>query len=98
MNSQLRNVCGGQMSFFPGRSARILRFWDTRNQWFLQDLDWKNHEIQIEVHSESNSSLNVCPVVDDVMDEENMYDKDEQSRGEQRSEIGTKEDFDANIG
>ena len=30
MNSQPRNVCDGQMSLFPGRSARILRFRGTR--------------------------------------------------------------------
>ena len=40
---------------------------------------WKNHEIQTEVHSESNNSLNVCLVVDDEMDEEDMDDKEEQS-------------------
>ena len=36
---------------------------------------WKTHEIQTEVHSESNSSLSVCPVVEDEMDEEDMDDK-----------------------
>ena len=36
-------------------------------------------EIQTEVHSESNNSLNVCPVVEDEMDEEDMDDKEEQS-------------------
>ena len=30
MNSQLKNVCDGQMSLFPGRSARIMRFRGTR--------------------------------------------------------------------
>ena len=39
----------------------------------------KTHEIQTEVHHESNSSLNVCPVVEDEMDEEIMDDIEEQS-------------------
>ena len=30
MNSQLKNVSDGEMSLFPGRSARILRFRGTR--------------------------------------------------------------------
>ena len=38
---------------------------------------WKNHEIQTEIHSESENSLNFC--VEDVMDEEDMDDKEEQS-------------------
>ena len=39
----------------------------------------KNHEVQTEVHSESDNSLNVGPVVVDEMDEEDMDDKEEQS-------------------
>ena len=39
----------------------------------------KNHEIQTEVQSESNSSVNVCPVVEDEMDEDVMDDKEEPS-------------------
>ena len=39
----------------------------------------KTHESQTEVRSESNNSLNVCPVVEDMMDEEDMDDKEEQS-------------------
>ena len=35
---------------------------------------WKNHEIQTQVHCESNDSLGVCPVVEDEMDEEDMDD------------------------
>ena len=42
-------------------------------------LRWKNHEVQTEIHNESNNSLNVCPVVEDEMDEEDMEDKEEQS-------------------
>ena len=40
---------------------------------------WKNHEIQAEVRTQNNISLNVCPVVEVEMDEEDMDDKDEQS-------------------
>ena len=39
----------------------------------------KNHEIHTEVHSESDNSLNVGPVVEEEMDEEDMDDKEEQS-------------------
>ena len=38
----------------------------------------KTHESQTEVHQESGTSLNVCPVVEDEMDEEDMDDKEEQ--------------------
>ena len=38
-----------------------------------------NHEVQTEVHSESDNYLNVGPVVVDEMDEEDMHDKGEQS-------------------
>ena len=41
-------------------------------------LCFETHEIQTEVHHESNSSLKVCPVVEDEMDEEIMDDKEEQ--------------------
>ena len=60
------------MSLFSGRSARILRF------------RGKTHESQTEVHLESTNSLNVCPVVEDQMDEENLDDREEQS--EEREE------------
>ena len=40
---------------------------------------FKTHEIQTEVHHEINSSLKVCPVVEDEMDDENMDVKEEQS-------------------
>ena len=40
---------------------------------------WKNHEIQIEVQSESNSSVNACLAVEDEMDEEDIDDKEEPS-------------------
>ena len=36
---------------------------------------WKNHEIQTEVTCENSNSLNVCLVVKDEMDEEDMDDK-----------------------
>ena len=39
----------------------------------------KTHEIQTEVHHESNSSLKVCPFVEDEMDEDVMDDKEEPS-------------------
>ena len=39
----------------------------------------KTHESQTEIHHESDSSLKVCPVVEDEMDEEIMDDKEEQS-------------------
>ena len=39
----------------------------------------KNHQIQTEVHSESDNSLNLGPVVEEEMDEEDMDDKEEQS-------------------
>ena len=39
----------------------------------------KNHEVQTEVHSERDNSLNVGSVVVDEMDEEDMDDKEEQS-------------------
>ena len=40
---------------------------------------WKNREFQPETHCEGENSLNVCPVVDDDMDEEVMDDKEEPS-------------------
>ena len=48
----------------------------------------KTHEIQTEVHSESNSSLKVCPVVEDEMDEEIMDDKEEQSEESRAVRVG----------
>ena len=39
----------------------------------------KTHEILTEVHHGSNSSLKVCLVVEDEMDEEIMDDKEDQS-------------------
>ena len=39
----------------------------------------KNYEIQMKVQSKSNNSVNVCPVVEDEMDEEVMDDKEEPS-------------------
>ena len=39
----------------------------------------KTHEIQTEVHHESNTSLNVCAVVEDEMDEKDMDDEEKQS-------------------
>ena len=44
---------------------------------------WKNHEIQSEVQSENNNSWNVCPVVEDVMDEEDMERRSSRRRAEQ---------------
>ena len=40
---------------------------------------WKNSETQIDVRSERKNSLNVCTVVEDEMDGEDMDDKEEQS-------------------
>ena len=77
MNSQPKNVYDGQMSLFPGRSAGFQRFRGTRGTSGLCKM--KTHEIHTEVHHESNSSLNVCPVVKDENDEEIMDDKEEQS-------------------
>ena len=48
----------------------------------------KNHEIQTEVHSDSNNSLNVCPIVEDVMVEEDMDDKEEQSEESRGVSVG----------
>ena len=48
----------------------------------------KTHESRTEVHSESNNSLNVCPVVDDMMDEEDMDDKEEQSEENRAVRVG----------
>ena len=53
-------------------------------------LRWKNHEIQTELHSESNNSLNVCPIVEDEMDEEDMDDKEEQSAESRAVRVGQK--------
>ena len=53
-------------------------------------LGWKNHEIQTEVHSESINSLNVCPVVEDEMEEEDMDDKEEQSEDSRAVRVGQK--------
>ena len=50
----------------------------------------KTHEIQAEVHHESNNSLNVCPVVEDEMDEEIMDDKEEQSEESRAVRVGQK--------
>ena len=51
----------------------------------------KTHEIQTEVHHESNSSLKVCPVVEDEMDEEIMDDKEEQSEQSRAVRLGQKQ-------
>ena len=51
---------------------------------------WKNHEIQTEVRSESNKSLNVCLAVEDEMDEEDMDDKEEQSEESRAVRVGQK--------
>ena len=51
---------------------------------------WKNHEIRTEVHSESKNSLNVCPVVEDEMGEEDMDDKEEQSEESRAVRVGQK--------
>ena len=45
---------------------------------------------QTEVHSESNNSLNVCPLVEDEMDEEDMDDKEEQSEESRAVRVGQK--------
>ena len=48
----------------------------------------KTHEIQTEVHHESNGSLKVCSVVEDEMDEEIMDDKEEQSEESRAVRVG----------
>ena len=53
-------------------------------------LRWKNHEIQTEVRSESNNSLNVCLVVEDATDEEDVDDKEEQSEESRAVRVGQK--------
>ena len=45
---------------------------------------------QTEVHSESNNSLNVCPLVEDEMDEEDMDDQEEQSEKSRAVRVGQK--------
>ena len=50
----------------------------------------KTHEIQTEVHLESSNSLDVCPVVEDEMDEEIMDDKEEQSEESRAVRVGQK--------
>ena len=58
----------------------------------------KTHEIQTEVHHESNNSLKVCLVVEDEMDEEIMNDKEEQSEESRAVRVGQKEDGDTDVG
>ena len=41
---------------------------------------WKNHEIQTADNSECDNPLNVCPVVEEEMDEEEMDDKGDRRR------------------
>ena len=48
----------------------------------------KAHESQTEVHHESDNSLNVCPVVEDEMDEEGVDDKEEQSDESRAVRVG----------
>ena len=43
-----------------------------------------------DAHSESNKSLNVCPVVEDEMDEEDMDDQEEQSEESRAVRVGQK--------
>ena len=58
----------------------------------------KTHEIQTEIHRQNNNSLNVCPVVEDEMDEEIMGDKEEQAEESRAVRSGTKEDCDTDVG
>ena len=48
----------------------------------------KTHESQTEAHHESTNPLNVCPVVQDEMDEENLNDKEEQSEESRAVRVG----------
>ena len=48
----------------------------------------KTHESQTEVHHESTNSKNVCPVVEDEMDEENLDDREEQSEESRAVRVG----------
>ena len=84
-------MCDGEISLLPGQERQdsaIPR--DTWNQAVSVRRRWKNHEIQTEVHSESNNSLNVCPAVEDEMDEEGMEDKVEQSEESRGVRVGQK--------
>ena len=58
----------------------------------------KTHEIQTEVHHESNNSLNVCPVVEDEMDEEIMDDTEEQSEASRAGRVGQKKTVTPTLG
>ena len=58
----------------------------------------KTHEIQTEVHHESNSSLKVCPVVEDEMDEEIMDDTEEQSEESRAVRVGQKKTVTPTLG
>ena len=67
MSHQMRNGCDGQVSLFPGRSARVLRLRGTRGASGLCKTLREKHG--------SNKSLNVCPVVEEEMDDDVMDDK-----------------------
>ena len=58
----------------------------------------KTHESQSEVHHESTNSLNVCPVVEDEMDVENLDDKEEQSGENRAVRVGQKKNDDTDVG
>ena len=48
----------------------------------------KTHESQTEVHHDSTNSVNVCPVVEEEMDEENLDEKEEQSEESRAVRVG----------
>ena len=83
MNPQPKNVYDGQMSPFPGQSARFQRFRGTRGTSGLYEI-----LIDDSCHHESNNSLNVCPVVEVEMDEKIMDDKEEQSEESRAVRVG----------
>ena len=94
MTPHVRNECDGEMSFF------VLKFCDSNGH--VQPAAsvrpcGKKHEIQTEVLSENESSVNVCPVVEDEMEEVVMDDKEEPSEESRVVRGGTTEDSYADI-
>ena len=89
MSPQIRNGCGGQVSLFP---AGVLGFCDS-----------KGHvEPAVSVRPclerhECSNLLNVCPVVEDEVDDDVMDDNGGTVRREQTSERRTQQGNDADI-
>ena len=90
LHSLLRNVSDGQMSL---SRAGVPIFFDSEGHVEIAVSVrpcWKTHGSQTEVHRESNNSWNVCPVVEDEIDEEDMDDKEEQSEESRAVRVGQK--------